>query len=104
MARRVIRSGQQQQQQKTEGVEDLARRHVDAAIATLVEVCGNRDAPPAARVAAATALLDRAYGKPRQAVEHAGEVSQRYVVVAPPPSTSVDEWLERHAPKDSEPA
>jgi hypothetical protein len=41
-------------------IEALARQHTDTAIATLAEVCGNRGAAPAARVAAATALLDRA--------------------------------------------
>jgi hypothetical protein len=80
-------------------VENLAREHTEAAIRTLAEICGNKNAPPAARVAAATALLDRAWGKPRQPLDHSGEVPQRYVVVAPPPVASTEEWLERYAPK-----
>ena len=45
-------------------VRDLAREATPMAIKTLKAVAGNAKAPPAARVAAATALLDRAWGKP----------------------------------------
>jgi hypothetical protein len=34
----------------------------------------NPKSPPAARVAAASAILDRAYGKPPQATSHTGKV------------------------------
>jgi hypothetical protein len=44
-------------------IRELARRHTDTAIATLVEVC-HAGKNESARVAAATALLDRGYGKP----------------------------------------
>ena len=40
-------------------------RTVDAAY-TLVSICRDPTAPAAARVAAATAILDRAWGKPRR--------------------------------------
>ncbi len=49
-------------------VRELARKHTDAAIATLIEIGSDGAAPPAARVAAAQALLDRAWGKPSQAI------------------------------------
>lgn len=45
---------------------ELARAHTEAAIATLVETMKN-GSTDAARVSAATALLDRGYGKPAQA-------------------------------------
>ena len=41
------------------------------AIRTLRGICAAKDAPPAARVAAAVALLDRGWGKPAQS--HTGE-------------------------------
>jgi hypothetical protein len=82
----------------------LARPHTDIAIATLAEVCGNRDATPAARVAAATALFDRAWGKPRMPIEHSGETVNKYVVCAPPEPPTAEEWLQTYAPKTSEPA
>ena len=44
----------------------LARAHTADAIATLVEVMNDRDAPASARVSAASAVLDRGYGKPPQ--------------------------------------
>jgi hypothetical protein len=49
-------------------VQDLARQHTPAAINTLVEICGNKKAHPSARVAAATAILDRGWGRPMQQV------------------------------------
>jgi len=45
-------------------VRELAREHTAVALGTLVTVMKNAKAPPAARVAAANALLDRGYGRP----------------------------------------
>ena len=45
-------------------VRELAREHTAVAVGTLVTVMKNAKAPPAARVAAANALLDRGYGRP----------------------------------------
>ena len=50
------------------GVRELARQHTPDAVATLVAIMQNEDAPPAARVSAANSLLDRGYGRPNQAV------------------------------------
>ena len=44
-------------------VEAAAREHTEAAIETLAEICKNADAPPAARVSAASVILDRGWGK-----------------------------------------
>jgi hypothetical protein len=53
-------------------IEELARGHAATALTALVQVA-TKGQSEAARVSAAVALLDRGYGKPRQAVEHAGE-------------------------------
>jgi hypothetical protein len=45
-------------------VKQAAREHTEAAIAALVGVVNNEEAPAAARVAAANAILDRGWGKP----------------------------------------
>jgi hypothetical protein len=45
-------------------VKELARQHTDKAIAALVAALDD----PKTRVAAATALLDRGYGRPVQAI------------------------------------
>jgi hypothetical protein len=50
-------------------VKQAAREHTEAAIETLVGVVNNEEAPTAARVAAANAILDRGWGKPGQYVE-----------------------------------
>jgi hypothetical protein len=44
-------------------IRELARRHTGAALATLVEICQN-GRNEGARIAAATAILDRGWGKP----------------------------------------
>jgi hypothetical protein len=56
-------------------VEDAAKVHTETALATLAEICSDPKAPPAARVSAAEALLNRGWGRPTQRLagdEHAG--------------------------------
>ena len=50
---------------------DLARSHTTTAINVLVAVAKSSDSD-SARVSAASAILDRGYGKPAQALEHTG--------------------------------
>jgi hypothetical protein len=47
----------------------LAREHTKAALEALVEIVGSKKAPPAARVAAANAILDRGYGRPETKID-----------------------------------
>lgn len=65
---------------KCEGeVRELARRFTSEAIGSLVEIATGAKFDPRARVAAATALLDRGYGKPPQNVRWTvlkGDISQ----------------------------
>jgi phage FluMu protein gp41 len=51
-------------------VQELARSHAPDAIAALARIVKSKSSkvPPAAVVAAATALLDRGFGKPPQAI------------------------------------
>jgi hypothetical protein len=51
---------------------DAAREFTLQALETLRHVC-EKGQSEAARVAAACALLDRGYGRPKQALEHAGK-------------------------------
>jgi hypothetical protein len=51
------------------------------------------EAPHAARVAAAGQLLDRAHGKPAQAIEAKVEQTERFVMALPPVAESEDAWL-----------
>lgn len=50
-------------------LKELAGKHTPKAIETLATIMKDEAAPPAARVAASTALLDRVYGKPSVTVE-----------------------------------
>lgn len=69
---------------------EMARDHADAALQTLAEIHADPDAPHASRVSAATAILDRAFGRPHQAVEHTGKdgvaLTLEIVRFANPPS------------------
>ena len=51
-------------------IRSLARSHTRTAINVLVGVMRAKDATPAARVSAATAILDRGWGKPVQALQN----------------------------------
>jgi hypothetical protein len=53
-------------------ISDLAREHADTALTALVNIARDGESE-AARVSAANAILDRAYGKPVQAMEHTGK-------------------------------
>jgi YHS domain-containing protein len=57
----------------------MAKEHAETALLTLVEVASG-DYTASARVSAATAILDRAYGKPAQALEHSA------------PDNSLERW------------
>ena len=50
-------------------IKALARQHTETALKALVDIVRSPKTPAAARVQAATALLDRGYGKPTQHVE-----------------------------------
>lgn len=54
---------QPEQAQPEQTLTQKARLYADAALQTLVDVAIDHDAPPAARLQAANALLDRGYGK-----------------------------------------
>ena len=60
-----------------------------AAINALVSIMNNPKASDAARVSAATALLDRGYGKPQQHID--AEVGS-YVAWLPRPYDTTEEW------------
>jgi hypothetical protein len=50
-------------------IRSLARAHTATAVKVLAGIMQQSDAPHAARVSAATALLDRGWGKPSQIVD-----------------------------------
>lgn len=50
-------------------IRGLAAEYGEAAIVTLAEIMEDKTAPASARVASATAILDRAFGKPKQEIE-----------------------------------
>ena len=65
----------------TADVKAVAGSYTTAALETLAEIMQDGTAPHSARVAAANALLDRAVGKPRQELEHAGSEKEAVTVI-----------------------
>lgn len=53
------------------GISELARMHSETALSALVQIA-SQGASEAARVSAANSILDRAFGRPLQAVEMSG--------------------------------
>ena len=56
-------------------VKSLARECAPEAIETLKKIMLDVKTPPAARIGAATAILDQGFGKPPQAIDVSGEVA-----------------------------
>jgi hypothetical protein len=64
-------------------VKAAAREMTPKALATLEQVMDDPKAPPAARVGAATAVLDRAWGRPTQSIEGQVDLSfERMILMA----------------------
>lgn len=74
-------------------LEELARSHTPLAMQTLADVAQKSESD-AARVSAAQAILDRGYGKPRQAVEHAGDPENPILVDVP--DGNLARWIALH--------
>jgi hypothetical protein len=53
-------------------LKELARKHTEEAIATLAAIMRDNKEPAAARVRAAEAMLDRAWGRPETTASVAG--------------------------------
>ena len=67
---------------------DLARERTEFALNALADVAGDANATASARVSAATALLDRAWGRPPQHQSLYGRFERQK-------RTAIDEMLER---------
>jgi hypothetical protein len=72
-----------------EEVQELARELTTEAISILREIMRNTKAPPAARVSAANAILDRGHGKPPQTID-ANNTNVNYAVSDQP--MTEEEW------------
>jgi hypothetical protein len=79
-----------------EEVRDLARRETAASIKRLAQIRDDAGQPAQARVSACAHLLDRAWGKPQQAI--VTENLHRYVARLPEKAFTTEEWAAAHAP------
>ena len=74
-------------------VRVLARSRSKEAINTLYEIMTDTKAPPAARIAASVALLDRGYGRPEQSFT--GSLNATYSISDKP--MTAEEWAKEYA-------
>ncbi len=79
-------------------IQEIARKHSLGSITTLVEIRDDRTQPAAARVAAASIILDRGYGKPPQHLE--GDIRQLHIIADKPETDA--EWQARHSVEAAE--
>lgn len=85
----------------TVDVRGLAQAYTAQAIEVLAAIMRDETAPPAARRAAASELLDRGHGRPAQAMEltgaDGGPVQTQAVDMGPQAALSLSERLQRLA-------
>lgn len=77
-------------------VKALARVHTETMLNVLKGIATNTEAPPAARVAAAVAIINRGWGQPHQSVDLTAEITTTKVIRTPTISTSVSDWINEH--------
>lgn len=61
----------------TRTIREAAQEYTEDALKVLADVMNDHDQPALARIAAATAILDRGHGRPAQAIEVDANVSNR---------------------------
>ena len=74
----------------TADIKEIAQSFGEEAIKSLVEIVRDGEAPHAARVSAVKELLDRGYGKAKQALEHSGGMIYNVVTGVPHGSDTDD--------------
>ena len=74
-------------------IRKLARSRGKEAIDTLHAIMNDKTAPPAARIAASVALLDRGYGRPEQSFT--SSLNAHYSISDRP--MSAEEWAREYA-------
>ena len=65
-------------------IREIARQYTAEAIETLAAIMRTENAQPAARIAAATAILDRGWGRPTQPVAGDAEDSKPFIFMVNP--------------------
>ena len=63
-------------------VRDLARQHTPQAIEAMSSIMNDEHAPPAARIASAEALLNRAWGRPSAVLGDDDASEPRQIIVS----------------------
>lgn len=79
----------------TRAIKEIAQPYGPEAIETYVELMRSKNPSEAdrTRLAAATCLLDRGYGRPVQQVEQKVDGAPSFVVALPPVAADHDAWL-----------
>lgn len=80
-------------------IKAAARAHTDTMLNVLKGIATNTECPPAARVAAATYIINRGWGQPHQHIDMTAEVTTTKVIRTPAPSTNLDTWQKQYADK-----
>lgn len=81
-------------------IEAAAKEHAGDALKALVAVAKS-GSTESSRVAAAIAILDRGYGRPRQAIQHSGAMAVAAGVMLVPAAQDADSWAREVAARQA---
>jgi hypothetical protein len=80
-------------------VKAMARVHTETMLNVLKGIATNVDCPPAARVAAAMAIINRGWGQPHQSIDLTAEITTSKVIRTPTIANDTASWLKQHGDK-----
>jgi len=78
-------------------VKALCRVHTETMLNVLKGIATNPECPPAARVAAATYVVNRGWGQPHQSIDMTAEIVTTKVIRTPPPVNEIAAWQKQYS-------
>lgn len=80
-------------------IKAMCRVHTETMLNVLRGIATNPECPPAARVAAATYVVNRGWGQPHQSIDMTAEITTTKVIRTPTIAPDAVSWLNQHGDK-----
>lgn len=78
-------------------IKAMCRVHTETMLNVLKGIATNPECPPAARVAAATYVVNRGWGQPHQSIDMTAEIVTTKVIRTPTIAPDIASWQREHA-------
>jgi hypothetical protein len=78
-------------------IKAMCRVHTETMLNVLRGIATNPECPPAARVAAATYVVNRGWGQPHQSIDMTAEITTTKVIRTPAPTPVLADWQKQYA-------